>query len=118
MDNKFKIMGFGLIAGILSGLLGVGGGIVLVPIMVTYLGITQHIAHGTSLAVIVPTALAGSIVYGLSGNINLTPALNLAIGSIIGASFGARWMKKIPAKQLKQLFGVFLIIVGIRMVLS
>lgn len=118
MDNKFKIIGFGFIAGMLSGLLGVGGGIVLVPIMVTYLGITQHIAHGTSLAVIVPTALVGSLVYGFSGNINVMPALNLAIGSIIGASLGARWMKKIPAKQLKQLFGFFLVIVGIRMVLS
>lgn len=118
MDNKFKVIGFGFIAGILSGLLGVGGGIILVPLMVTYLGVTQHIAHGTSLAVIVPTALAGSIVYGFNGNINFVTALNLAVGSIIGASLGAKWMKNIPAKQLKQLFGVLLVLVGIRMVLS
>jgi len=118
MDNKLKVISFGFIAGILSGLLGVGGGIILVPLMVTYLGITQHIAHGTSLAVIVPTAVAGSIVYGFNGNINFMPALNLAVGSILGASLGARWMKKIPAKQLKQLFGVFLVLVGIRMLIS
>lgn len=118
MDKKLKIMGFGFVAGILSGLLGVGGGIILVPLMVTYLGSTQHMAHGTSLAVIVPTALAGSFVYGFNGNINFTPALNLAIGSIIGASLGARWMKNIPARRLKQLFGVFLLIIGLRMVLS
>ncbi len=118
MDNKFKIIGFGWIAGVLSGLLGIGGGIVLVPIMVAYLGVNQHTAHGTSLAVIVPTALFGSFIYGLNGNLDFIPALNLAIGSIIGASLGARWMKKIPAKQLKLLFGVFLLIVGVRMVLS
>jgi uncharacterized membrane protein YfcA len=118
MDNKLKVIGFGFIAGMLSGLLGVGGGIVLVPLMVTYLGVAQHTAHGTSLAVIVPTALVGSIVYGFNGNINVTPALNLAVGSIIGASLSARWMKNIPAKQLKQLFGVFLVLVGIRMIFS
>lgn len=118
MDQKAKAITSGLIAGILSGLLGVGGGIVLVPIMVGYLGVNQHMAHGTSLAVIVPTAIVGSLIYGLNGNINVAPALNLAIGSMIGASLGARWMKNIPAKQLKQLFGVFLLIVGVRMVLS
>lgn len=118
MDNKFKVLGFGFLAGILSGLLGVGGGIVLVPLMVTYLGITQHIAHGTSLAVIVPTAIAGSLIYGFNDNLNYTIAINLALGSIVGASLGARWMKSIPAKQLKQIFGVFLVVVGIRMVIS
>ena len=117
MNNKLKIISLGFMAGILSGLLGIGGGIVLVPLMVTYLGITQHIAHGTSLAVIVPTAIAGSIVYGFNGNVSIMTAFNLAVGSILGASLGAKWMKSIPAKHLTQLFGVFMILVGIRMVL-
>lgn len=114
--DKLKIMGFGLMAGILSGLLGVGGGIILVPVMVAFLGFTQHSAHATSLAVIVPTALVGGVVYGMHGNLNLICAATLAAGSIIGASFGARWMKKIPAAQLKRMFGILLIVVGIRMI--
>jgi len=118
MDNKIKVISFGFIAGILSGLLGIGGGIVLVPLMVTYLGITQHMAHGTSLAVIVPTALSASIVYGFNGNTNLLPALNLAVGSIIGATISAKGMKKISPGRLKTLFGIFLILVGIRMIVS
>ena len=117
MDNKYKVIGFGFITGIFSGLLGIGGGIILIPLMVTYLGINQHMAHGTSLAVIVPTAITASVVYSFSGNINFIPALNLAVGSILGASLGAKWMKKIPEKQLKQLFGIFLIIIGLRMIL-
>lgn len=117
MDNKLKIISFGFIAGIFSGLLGIGGGIILIPLMVTYLGISQHIAHGTSLATIIPTALTASIVYGYTNNINFAPAVPLAIGSMIGASLGAKWMKKISPKQLKQLFGVFLIVIGIRMIL-
>lgn len=117
MDNKLKIISCGFIAGIFSGLLGIGGGIILIPLMVTYLGVSQHMAHGTSLATIIPTALTASLVYGFTNSINFSPALPLAIGSIIGASLGSRWMKSIPPKQLKQLFGVFLIIIGIRMIL-
>lgn len=118
MDNKFKVICFGFIAGIISGLLGIGGGIILVPLMVTYLGVSQHMAHGTSLAVIVPTALTGSIIYGFNDNIDLMLALNLVVGSVIGASLSAKWMKKISAKKLQQFFGIFLVIIGIRMILS
>lgn len=118
MLQNGKMVGYGFIAGILSGLLGVGGGIVLVPIMVACLGLTQHIAHATSLAVIVPTALVGSVVYGFHGNNDFMLALTLAIGSVFGASLGAGWMPRIPAAQLKRLFGLLLLIVGIRMVLS
>jgi len=118
MENKFKVISFGFFAGILSGLLGIGGGIVLVPLMVGYLGVSQHMAHGTSLAVIVPTALSASIVYGFNGNANFMPALNLAVGSIIGATLSAKGMKKISPDHLKKIFGFFLVLVGIRMIVS
>lgn len=118
MFPKLKIVGFGLVAGILSGLLGVGGGIVLVPIMVSLLGFAQHNAHATSLAVIVPTAIVSSIVYSFHGNIDILLALTLAAGSIVGANVGARWMKRIPAAQLKRMFGLLLVIVGVKMLWS
>ncbi len=117
MDNKYKVIGFGFITGIFSGLLGIGGGVILIPLMVTYLGISQHTAHGTSLAVIIPTAITASLVYSSSGNIDFSSALNLAVGSILGANIGVRLMKKIPERQLKQIFATFLIIIGIRMIL-
>ncbi|SCM80374.1 putative permease [uncultured Sporomusa sp.] len=118
MSEQLKYSGAGFVVGILSGLLGVGGGIFLVPIMVTYFSITQHIAQATSMAVIIPTALVSSAVYGFHGNIDVGLAVNLAIGSMCGASIGARIMKRIPAIRLKQLFGLLLILVGLRMVVS
>jgi hypothetical protein len=117
MVKNTQLIGIGFIAGILSGILGVGGGIILVPIMVTYLGLAQHNAHATSLAVVIPTAVVSSIVYGFHGNTDVILALNLIIGSVLGASLGAKWMKRIPEAQLKRLFGALLIVVGIRMVL-
>lgn len=117
MTDSFKLTGAGFAVGILSGLLGVGGGVFLVPIMVTLFAIPQHTAHGTSLAVVIPTAFISSIIYGAHGNIDLGIALNLVVGSVLGASIGARLMKKIPANRLKQLFGLLLLLVGLRMVL-
>ncbi len=118
MSERLKFSGAGFAVGILSGLLGVGGGIFLVPIMVTYFSITQHIAQATSMAIVIPTALVSSAIYGFHGNVDLGLALNLVIGSICGASLGARVMKKIPAIRLKQLFGILLMLVGLRMVVS
>ncbi|MBP2640025.1 MAG: Sulfite exporter TauE/SafE [Firmicutes bacterium] len=116
MGKKSKLTIGGFFAGILSGLLGVGGGIIMVPIMISYFNLSQHQAHATSLAVIVPTAIASSIIYGFHGQLDMSVAMNLAIGSIIGAAIGAKTMKKIPAAQLKRMFGVLLVLVGIRMI--
>lgn len=113
-----KKISIGFLIGILSGLLGVGGGIFLVPIMVGFLGYEQHRAQATSLAMIIPTAICGSFVYNLHGNTDFKIALIMACGSIIGAYFGARLMTKLPAPQLKALFALLLIFVGIRMVIN
>lgn len=117
MNEKTKLVGVGLLIGLLSGLLGIGGGVFLVPIMVTYFGIAQHSAHATSLAVVIPTAIVSAIIYGLHGQTDFLLSVQLIIGSILGASIGARLMKKIPAAQLKRLFGIMLVLVGLRMVL-
>lgn len=118
MSESVKLIGTGLVAGILSGLLGIGGGIILVPIMVAYFAMTQHKAQGTSLAVIIPAGIVGSIMYGFHGNVDLFLAANLIIGGIIGATLSARIVNKIPAHRLKQLFGIMLLLVGVRMVIS
>jgi uncharacterized membrane protein YfcA len=118
MNPSLKLVGTGFAVGILSGLLGIGGGVFLVPIMVTSFAVTQHIAQATSLAVVIPTGAVGAFIYGLHGNVDLAVTLNLVVGSMLGAAVGARLAKKLPAAQLKRLFGVMLILVGIRMVLG
>ena len=118
MKETWKYVGVGLGIGVLSGLLGVGGGIFLVPILTSYFAVDQHLAHGTSLAVVVPTAIMGATVYSYHGTMDVAMAAQLAVGGVIGAAIGSRVMTKIPAAQLKRMFGVMLILVGIRMVLA
>jgi uncharacterized membrane protein YfcA len=107
----------GAAAGVMSGLMGVGGGIVMIPLMTAFLGLTQHKAHGTSLAVIVFTAIAGALTYGFKGHTDLLIAAELAIGSIVGARIGALAMNRIPARELRMIFGVFIFFVGLRMLM-
>ena len=103
----------GLLAGVLSGLLGVGGGLIMVPGMVLALHLRQHVAHATSLAAIVPTAVAGALAFGKASSVDWRIGLLLAAGSIPGARAGALVMRRIPAAQLRMVFAVFVIVVGI-----
>jgi uncharacterized membrane protein YfcA len=105
--------GLGLLAGILSGLLGVGGGLIMVPGMVFLLRLRQHVANATSLAAIVPTAVAGVLAFGKASSVDWKVGLVLAAGSIPGANLGARMMSSIPADRLRTIFGVFVGATGI-----
>jgi uncharacterized protein len=108
-------MAIGLVAGLLSGLLGVGGGLAMVPAMVYLLRFGQHEAHGTSLAAILPIALSAVIVFGAADRVHLVGGLLLALGSIPGARVGATWMRRIGEGRLRVAFGAFLVIVAIAM---
>lgn len=105
----------GLATGILSGLLGVGGGFVLVPMMVYLLGMNQHRAHGTSLAVISMVVLFSAIFYSRHGQVDWLVAIELAIGGVIGAALGARICILISARRLRRFFGFLMMLVGLRM---
>jgi uncharacterized protein len=108
----------GLVSGVTSGLFGVGGGIVMVPAMVFLLSpplrdIKQ--AVGTSLVVIIPTALVGSFKHFSQGNVDWRTALALVPMAMLG-SYGGAWLtSRIPAENLKHAFGGFLILVGLRL---
>ena len=101
----------GLTAGLLSGLFGVGGGTVIVPLLVLMLSFDQRLAAGTSLAAIVPTASVGVISYAMSGSVAWIPALILAVGAVVGAQIGSRLLPKIPQTALRWGFVVFIVIV-------
>jgi uncharacterized membrane protein YfcA len=117
MNNRTMIIIFiiGAITGVINGLLGIGGGTILIPSMVFLMGASQHQAHGTSLAVILPTTIVSCIVYGINGALNVEIALKVAAGGIIGGYIGALIMNKIPANRLRQFFGVFMFLAGFRM---
>ncbi|KAA9089862.1 sulfite exporter TauE/SafE family protein [Microbacterium radiodurans] len=104
-------IGVGLAAGLLSGLFGVGGGTVIVPLLVLFLGFDQRLAAGTSLAAIVPTASVGVISYALTGSVAWIPALILAAGAVIGAQIGSWLLARIPQNALRWGFVGFLLVV-------
>ncbi len=107
----------GLIGGVTSGLFGVGGGIVMVPAMMLLMGVSIKTAIGTSLVVIVPTAIIGSYKHYTQEQVNLKLALSLVPMAMVGGFVGAWLTQYIPAEQLKRLFGAFLILVGLRLML-
>jgi uncharacterized membrane protein YfcA len=112
------MIAIGLLAGFLSGLLGVGGGIVLVPLMVAVLRYDQHTAHATSLAAIFFIALAGAVTFAVSGEVDLPLAVSLGVGGVLGSTLGARLMKQASVRTLQLAFTVLLTAAGLRMVIG
>jgi uncharacterized membrane protein YfcA len=106
----------GVATGLFSGFFGVGGGVIGVPLLVGLVGLTQHKAHGTSLATITVTATASAAVYALRGDVDWGLAAEVACGSVIGVALGARLMAKVPAHQLRRVFAVFMLVIGIYMI--
>lgn len=103
----------GLLAGIFGGLVGLGGGIVMIPLMVGVTRIGQHRAHGTSLVALVFTGLAGSVTYALKGSLDLVASALLAATAVLTARAGARYAHALPEWKLKRSFGGFLILVAV-----
>ena len=108
------VVSAGVAVGVLSALFGVGGGILMVPFLLLALDHTQHIAEGTSLAVIVPTAIAGVLAHRRSGFVSFSNAAWLAAGGIGGAWLGAEIALSLDAEILQVLFALFLLLSGIR----
>lgn len=105
----------GVAAGVAGGLFGVGGGIVLVPLLTSRFRLTQHQAHGTSLAVIGLTAVAGVVVYALFGQVVWRTAAVVGLTSVIAAGWGARLAARTPSVGLARAFAVLLLLVAVRL---
>lgn len=108
----------GLLGGFFSGLFGVGGGIVLVPLLVLLLGFDQKRASGTSLAAILPTAIAGTIAYASRGSVDWLAGASLAGGAVLGSLVGTWLLHRIRPTVLRWLFIAFLLIVAVRMLFT
>lgn len=106
----------GVVAGLFSGILGVGGGIVMVPLMVGVLRFGQHRAHATSLAAIVLIAVSGAVRFGIAGQVEWAVGLALGVGGVVGSTVGAHLMHRLSPIALRMVFGLILILAGLRMV--
>lgn len=110
------LVAFGLLAGVLSGLLGVGGGTVMVPFLTLVVGLSQHAAEATSLLVILPTAVAGTWTLHRRGVGDTSMALRFGLVGAIGAVGGALLALALPAGTLRIVFAVFVVIVGLKLI--
>ena len=109
----------GLAAGLLSGVAGVGGGVIVIPALIFALGMTQFEAQGTSLAMMVPPiGIMAAYNYYQEGALNWRYALVLAIFFVIGGYFGSKFVLSVPQAAIKKGFAVFIILIGLKMLLS
>ena len=124
MQSKFHTMNtetvllllvIGLAAGILSGMVGVGGGLIIVPALVFFLGFTQHQAQGTSLGLLLlPVGILAVINYYNKGNIDIKVVAVMSLAFVLGGWIGSKIALSLPQETLKKIFAVFLFYVAFR----
>lgn len=118
VSTKFLIVGLGtgILAGVLSGLIGIGGGVVIVPALVYFAGFHQKMAQGTSLAVLLPpTGALAFWQYYRTGNVDLRMAVLLVAGLLLGGWVGGGWAQQLSGPALRKGFAIFLMLTAINM---
>ncbi len=105
------LVAIGALAGVLSGLFGVGGGVIVVPALMAFAQMDQRRASATSLVAIAPAAVVGAVTYAVQGEVHWLAALTLAVGSVIGAPIGARLLRALPLRALPWIFVGFIAVV-------
>jgi uncharacterized protein len=114
-DRVLRVVLVGLVAGFLSGLFGVGGGILIVPSLVLLLGFTQRLAHGTSLAAVLPIAIASLTTYAYEDKVDWKVGALLAAGAVVGAVVGTHILHRLPHDTLAIAFAVLLVATAVRL---
>ena len=109
----------GIITGVMAGMLGIGGAIIMIPALVFFLVISQQTAQGTSLAVMLPPiGIIAAYNYYKAGHVNIKFAIVLALFFLVGSYFGSKLALSLPQPVLKKIFGILLLIVAAKMLLS
>lgn len=118
--NTYIILVFiGLLAGLLAGFVGIGGGIVIVPGLIYLAGLTPLMAQGTSLALMLPPiGILAFMEYYKAGNINVTYAIIIATTFVVGGYFGGKLAQKVDENLVKFIFGIVMLIVSVKMILG
>ena len=110
------LVAVGILGGLLSGAFGVGGGIIMVPLLGWFIGLDQRAAAATSLVAIIPSAIAGSIQYGARGELDAMAALLVALGGVGGSVVGTRLLRTLSLGWLRWLFIALLVLVAVRLI--
>lgn len=116
--SAWRIAAVGVLAGVASGLFGVGGGVVIVPGLVLVAAFGQRLAHGTSLTAIVPIAVVGAAGYATAGEVDVVVAGLVAAGALVGAPLGVAALARVPQRRLQVAFAVLLVLAAARLVMD
>jgi uncharacterized protein len=113
------LIGIGILTGAMAGMLGIGGAIIMIPALVFFMGFSQQMAQGTSLAVMLPpVGIIAAYNYYKAGQVNIKFAIILALCFLVGSYFGSKLALNLPQPLLKKIFGVVLLLVAAKMLLS
>ncbi len=119
MENSAAYILLGLVAGALSGIIGIGGGIIIVPALVFLFGMSQHHAQGTTLALLVPPiGILAAWTYYKAGYVDVKVAAFVALGFVVGSLVGARFATGISDVALQRVFGVALMVIALKMIFA
>lgn len=109
----------GIVAGILSGFIGIGGGVIIVPALVYFLSLSQHEAQGTSIALMLPPiGILAAMNYYKAGTLNVKYALIVAATFIIGGYIGSKISLQLPPEMVKRIFGIVMLFIALKMIVS
>lgn len=110
------LLGIGIVTGVMAGMLGIGGAIIMIPALVYFMGFSQQMAQGTSLAVMLPpVGILAAYNYYKAGHVDIKFALILAAAFLIGSYFGSKYALTLPQATLRKIFGVLLLLVAAKM---
>lgn len=113
------LLAIGLVAGVLAGMFGIGGGLIIVPALLYFMKLSEVDSIATSLAALIPpVGLPGAMEYYSHGHVNLKYAMLIAAGLFLGSYFGARIILSLPPLAIRRIYAIFLVIVAVRMLLS
>lgn len=114
--NNIKLLSLGFATGIVNGVFGSGGGMIIVPALVFFLGLKDYKAHATAISIIFPLTIISTLIYLLNNTISFKTSALVMIGGLLGSFIGAKLLNKIPSKVLRKVFGFIIIYTAIRMI--
>lgn len=114
--NNLKLLSLGLVTGLINGVFGSGGGMIIVPALILFLGLKDYKAHATAISIILPLSIISTIIYLLNNTIPLKISFLVMIGGLVGSYIGAKLLNKIPTTILRKIFGSVIIYTAIRMI--
>lgn len=119
MTSTILFILIGIVAGILSGMFGIGGGVIIVPALMYLCGFSQLKAQGTSLAILLPpVGIFAFIQYYKKGQVNIQAGVLIVIFLVIGSAFGSKLVQNVPMDVLKKSFGILMILISLKMIFS